>query len=196
MYYIWSLWLKKSANQYFCVFQLRKIVTKKYENLKIWKFTFFRKKENIQRRKISQIHKIVNFSNLNRWFFEFSDFSVFFTLFQSLQLQTHLSPSSRGVGWANGHCDILITTHTQHVASFWHSRRHENIISRVPEKIRTFFYLFSTSEPPTSWIRCTAIWCTADYHLIRDIILIILKALGQRSPQSFQIGFFWSSGMG
>ena len=72
---------QKVCKSIFFVFQLRKIVTKKYENLKIWKFTFFRKKENIQKRKISQIHKIVNFSNPNRWFFRcFGLFSVF-TLF-------------------------------------------------------------------------------------------------------------------
>ena len=76
-------------------------------------------------------------------FLYFSDFPVFFILFQPPQLQMHLSPSSRGVGWANGYCDILITTRTQHLATPWASGGHGNIFSRIPDFFRTFFTLFS-----------------------------------------------------
>ena len=37
---------------------------------------------------------------------------------EAVHRQMHPFPSSRGVGWANGYCGIVITAHTQHVASF------------------------------------------------------------------------------
>ena len=37
---------------------------------------------------------------------------------EAVPRQMHLSPSSKGVGWANGYCGIVITTHTQRLASF------------------------------------------------------------------------------
>ena len=61
---------------------------------------------------------------------------------EAVYSQTHLSPSSRGVGWANGCRGILIATHTSHVATLWTSGGRGNIISKGLRKIRTFFYLF------------------------------------------------------
>ena len=58
-----------------------------------------------------------------------------------VRLQMHLSPSSGGVGWANGYCGILIATRTQRLASFWGPGKPGNTISKVQGKNYTFFLL-------------------------------------------------------
>ena len=51
--------------------------------------------------------------------------------FHCLRLQIDLARSSRGVGWANGYCPMLIVTNTFCLARFWARRKPPDTISRV-----------------------------------------------------------------
>ena len=102
-----------------------------------------RGKRNPEFRKIPKIRQIGDDfrPKKSQLFPQNLNFSGILRNLEPVRLQMDLSPSSGGVGWANGYCGVLIATHTQRVASFWGSGKPGNTISRVLEKNLTFFCL-------------------------------------------------------
>ena len=95
--------------------------------------------------------------------FEMLGFSNFFQIFRIFQIsgavcyQMELSPSWRGVGWANGSCGVVIEACTSRVPGVWGSGDGLEMIFGCLRTFSLFLNLFSRNpaySDPASWIRC------------------------------------------
>ena len=103
-----------------------------------------RKSENPE---ISLIFMIfIFFFNFN--ILVFFNFSRFSKIFGAVCRQMDLSPSSRGVGWANGCCCVVFVICTSRLVAIWSSGNGLEMIFGGLNIFFTFFHLIYHIRPP------------------------------------------------
>ena len=93
-------------------------------------------------------HHFVNL-NLKCWFFPtFFQISRIFQISGAVCYQMELSPSWRGVGWANGSCGVVIEACTSRLPCVWGSGDGLEMISGCLRTFFLFFILIFHIRPP------------------------------------------------